>query len=142
MGPIPTPDPANPEKQRSGDKEAIMSAADTYRGRAGTAVYLRCYPYDQWRMPVHLRALEEHARRLGHHAPEIFLDNGVSHRAARPQLTLLLARVAMGVVGTVLIPGLWVLSLDDHTADSVALFLRGHGAEVVELPHHRELALQ
>ncbi|MEU3461021.1 hypothetical protein ABZ721_13815 [Streptomyces sp. NPDC006733] len=116
-----------------------MSSANAYRDRAGTAAYLRCYPYDQWRMALHLHALEEHADRLGHHSPEIFLDNGVSCRAARPQLTLLLARVATGAIGTVLIPGRWVLSLDDDAADSVTRFLRGHGAEVVELPHRGDL---
>ncbi|MCM2422993.1 MULTISPECIES: hypothetical protein [unclassified Streptomyces] len=117
-----------------------MSTADTYRGRARAAAYLRCYPYDQWRMAVHLHALEEHADRLGHHAPEIFLDNGVSCRAVRPELSLLLARVAVGTIDTVLIPGRWVFSLDDRTADSVMDFVRGCGAEVVELPHHRDLS--
>ncbi|MEV8099206.1 hypothetical protein [Kitasatospora sp. NPDC085879] len=102
--------------------------------RAGTALYLRCYPYDEWQMVLHLHALEAHAERLGLGVPEVHLDNGVSCRIVRPRLRRLLARVAVGAVDTVLVPGRWVFSLDDRTADAVVDHIRSYGAEVVELP--------
>lgn len=108
----------------------------------GTAAYLRCYPYDTWQMASHWRALQKHANRIGLPAPHVFLDNGVSSRSPRPQLRLLLARAAEGRVRTVLIPGRWVFSLDTGTADSVTDFLRGFGADVVELPHNPRNAPQ
>ncbi|GAA0703300.1 hypothetical protein GCM10010193_67710 [Kitasatospora atroaurantiaca] len=101
----------------------------------GVAAYLRCYPYDAWQMASHLRALEEYGDRLGLSAPRVFLDNGVSSRNLRPQLRRLLARAAEGRIDTVLVPGRWVFSLDNRTADSVTDFLRGVGADVVELPY-------
>lgn len=111
-----------------------MHIAKGYRDRGAAAVYLRCYPYDSQQMATHLSALEAHADRLAILAPAVFLDNGVSSRTVRPQLRKLLARVAEGVIGTVLVPGPWVFSLDDRTADSVVSFLQGAGAQVVELP--------
>ncbi|MEV4613040.1 recombinase family protein [Kitasatospora sp. NPDC049258] len=112
------------------------TAEDPHGFTGGTAVYLRCYPYDSWQMAVHLRALEEHAARLRLPVPQVFLDNGVSSRLPRPQLRRLLARAAEGRIDTVLIPGRWVFSLDNRTADSVTDFLRGAGADVLELSHH------
>ncbi|WP_035791946.1 recombinase family protein [Kitasatospora mediocidica] len=111
-----------------------MAGGLALRTPAGTALYLRCFPYDSWRMAPHLRALEEHAARLGLPAPEVFLDNGVSSRAVRPQLRQLLARAAVGQVGTLLVPGRWVFSLDDRTADAVTDFLRAAGTAIIELP--------
>ncbi|MDH6137874.1 hypothetical protein P3T37_007309 [Kitasatospora sp. MAA4] len=111
-----------------------MADSPAVRTPAGTALYLRCFPYDSWRMAPHLRALQEHATRLGLNAPEVFLDNGVSSRAMRPQLQQLLTRAAVGRLGTLLVPGRWVFSLDDRTADAVTGFLRGAGTAIVELP--------
>ncbi|MDJ0345142.1 hypothetical protein QMK19_31875 [Streptomyces sp. H10-C2] len=105
---------------------------------AATAAYLRCYPYDTWQMAVHVRALEQHAGNLGLGAPYVFLDNGISCRTVQPQLRLLLARAAMGFIDTVLVPGRWVFSIEDRTADAVTEFLRAAGARVFELPHRMD----
>ncbi|MEU9133446.1 hypothetical protein AB0D08_36060 [Kitasatospora sp. NPDC048540] len=105
-----------------------------------TAAYLRCYPYDSWRMAPHVRALEEHAGLLGLDTPRLFLDNGVSCRSVQPQLRVLLALASLEAVDTVLVPGRWVFSLDQGTADAVAGFLVAAGTRVVELPAHRRTA--
>ncbi|GHH81051.1 hypothetical protein GCM10018781_62800 [Kitasatospora indigofera] len=102
--------------------------------RVRTAAYLRCYPYDDWQMQAHAQALEDHARRLGLGTPRKFLDNGVSCRGVQPQLRLLLSLASVELIDTVLVPGRWVFSLDEHTANSVADFLAGAGTKVIELP--------
>jgi hypothetical protein len=102
-----------------------------------TAAYLRCFPYDRWQADFHLRALEDHADRLGLHNPQFFVDNGVSSRTVRPQLKVLLSQAAMGRFDTVLIPGRWTFSLDDGTAAAVIGFLHEMGTQVVELPRDR-----
>ncbi|GAA1240182.1 hypothetical protein GCM10009665_33800 [Kitasatospora nipponensis] len=109
-----------------------MTTAHHYR--CATAAYLRCYPYDSWQMAPHVSALEEHAGQLGIGSPHVFLDNGVSCRGVQPQLRMLLALASVELVDTVLIPGRWVFSLDERTADAVAGFLNAAGARVVELP--------
>jgi len=119
-----------------------MTATHPRSSHGRTAAYLRCYPYDAWQMASHLRALKEHAARLGLPAPRVFLDNGVSSRSLRPQLRQLLAQAADGRIDTVLVPGRWVFSLDNRTADSVADFLRGVGADIAELPHQPRNAPQ
>ncbi|TQK52937.1 hypothetical protein FBY35_3400 [Streptomyces sp. SLBN-118] len=112
-----------------------MTSTHTHQVGTFTAAYLRCFPYDIWRMALHVHALEVHADILGLLAPRVFLDNGVSHRMVQPQLRLLLAHASVGLVHTVLIPGSWVFSLDDRRAGAVTAFLQGAGARVVELPH-------
>ncbi|MFI9329440.1 recombinase family protein [Kitasatospora sp. NPDC052868] len=107
------------------------------RPAPAVAVYLRCYPYDSWQMGPHLRALEEHAAALDRTVAHVFLDNGVSSRAFRPQLQRLLAWAARGRIDTVLVPGLWVFSLDTTTAHCVTGFLHAAGADVLELPERR-----
>ncbi|MFD9126082.1 hypothetical protein [Kitasatospora sp. NPDC059571] len=114
-----------------------MTAKQDPHTPAGTAAYLRCYPYDRWQVDFHVRAMEEHAHRLGLQYPQLFLDNGVSSRAVRPQLKALLSQVAMGRFSTVLIPGRWTFSLDDHTSAAVMGFLHEMGTTVVELPRRR-----
>ncbi|MER6362258.1 hypothetical protein [Kitasatospora sp. NPDC001527] len=98
------------------------------------AVYLRCYPYDHWNMDAHRWALEDYAHRLALGVPELYLDNGASSNELRPRLRLLLARASKGQVGTVLVPGPWVFSLDRTTAGAVVQFLHAAGTQVVELP--------
>lgn len=102
------------------------------------AAYLRCYPFDQWQMNAHRRAIEEHATRLGLPWPRFFLDNGVSSRRVQPQLRLLLARAVTGHIDIVLVPGGWVFSLDAGRSSAVTAYLRGAGVEIIELPQHRE----
>lgn len=114
--------------------ESRTDGIATRRAYGVTAVYLRCYPYDAEQMAPHLNALRAHADRLVLPAPVVFLDNGVSSSSVRPQLRSLLARVAQGHIGTVLVPGPWVFSLDDRAARAVVGFLHGAGALVVELP--------
>ena len=115
-----------------------MSVPEAHRICTRTAVYLRCYPYDSWRMDLHRRALEEHARWAGLGSPQVYLDNGASSGGLKPELRRLLAQAALGRVTEVLVPGRWVFSLDGRTADSVVDFLRGVGARVVELPHRED----
>ncbi|MFE0459891.1 recombinase family protein [Kitasatospora sp. NPDC058965] len=111
-----------------------MTATHDQALTGATAAYLRCYPYDSWNMAPHRRALEEHAQRLGLRVPQLYLDNGTSSSASRPQLRLLLAHVSMGLVDTVLVPGHWVFSLNPATSHAVVAFLRAAGARVVDLP--------
>ncbi|MFC9326050.1 hypothetical protein [Kitasatospora sp. NPDC057015] len=113
-----------------------MTTSRTHR--VATAAYLRCYPYDDWQMAAHAHALEEHARRLGLGAPRLFLDNGVSSRAIQPELRRLLALAAVERIDTVLVPGRWVFSLDQRTADSVTEFLTAAGTQVLELPRREK----
>ncbi|WP_354644009.1 recombinase family protein [Kitasatospora camelliae] len=110
-------------------------------GAGSAALYLRCYPYDHWGMTAHLHALEDHAARLGFSNPRLFLDNGISSRAAdRPQLRMLLSRAATGQIDTVIVPGRWTFSLDDPTADAITSFLRSVGTDIIELPGRRRAA--
>ncbi|MEV6209294.1 hypothetical protein [Kitasatospora sp. NPDC051914] len=111
-----------------------MAVTEVHRTGTRTALYLRCYPYDSWRMDLHRRALEEHAREIGLGSPHVYLDNGSSSGALKPELRRLLGQAALGRVTEVLVPGRWVFSLDGRTADSVVAFLRGVGVAVVELP--------
>ncbi|MFG2819265.1 hypothetical protein ACGFX4_07525 [Kitasatospora sp. NPDC048365] len=113
----------------------MTTTPDGGEASTGTALYLRCYPYDSWQMDAHRRALEDHAQLLGAGPTQTYLDNGAPSAGLRPQLRLLLARASMGQISTVLIPGRWVFSLDSRTADAVADFLESTGARVVELPH-------
>jgi DNA invertase Pin-like site-specific DNA recombinase len=88
-------------------------------------------------MESHRRLLEDYARRLGLEAPRIYLDNGVSSTAARPQLRLLIEGASSGLIRTVLVPGPWVFSLDTATAETIVESLRTAGAEVLEMPTYR-----
>ncbi|MFI1394300.1 hypothetical protein [Streptomyces sp. NPDC020681] len=116
-----------------------MTSTHAHQPGTVTAAYLRCFPYDIWRMALHVRALEVHADVLGLHPPHVFLDNGVSHRMVQPQLRRLLAQASVGAIHTVLVPGPWVFSLDDRRSGAVTAFLRAAGAQVVELPHDRDV---
>ncbi|MFF3599772.1 hypothetical protein [Kitasatospora indigofera] len=100
----------------------------------GVALYLRCYPFDRTAMDFHRRALESLARALELPEPLLHLDNGRRAADGLPALEALLRAVAGGWVGTVLVPGLFVFSMDDAEARRVAGLLERHGCRVVELP--------
>lgn len=99
-----------------------------------TAMYLRCYPYDSWKMSNHQDALSRLAEGLGLAEPTLFLDNGTPSSAPRAALESLLRHAEDGVFTVVLIPGLFVFSLDDAEARSVEDTFSRAGCQVVELP--------
>ncbi|MFE0459619.1 hypothetical protein ACFW1A_10200 [Kitasatospora sp. NPDC058965] len=102
-----------------------------------TAAYLRCFPYDEFQMRLHRDAVEEHARDLYLPAPRVFLDNGCLASQALPELQRLLAAVATGQFGVVILPGRFVLSLDDAAALSIVRWIGGLGCRVIEVPSRR-----
>ncbi|MGW6919118.1 hypothetical protein ACWGB8_35680 [Kitasatospora sp. NPDC054939] len=102
------------------------------------AIYLRCYPFDRTAMECHCRALEDLAADLRLPEPLHYLDNGLRRADGLPALDGLLRGVAAGWIGTVLVPGLFVFSLDEAEARSVADLLEAHGCRVVELPSRDE----
>ncbi|MFF1875004.1 hypothetical protein [Streptomyces sp. CB03911] len=100
----------------------------------GVAIYLRCYPFDRTAMDFHRRALEGLAWAMELPEPVLHLDNGLRAADGLPALDALLGAVAQGWVGTALVPGLFVFSMDDTEARRVADLLERHGCRVVELP--------
>ncbi|MFE3202105.1 hypothetical protein ACWGR4_20710 [Embleya sp. NPDC055664] len=96
--------------------------------------YLRCYPRDPWEMAAHRNALTAYAQGIGLSRPVVCLDNGVSSREERPALEQLLAHVLAGAVRIVLIPGLWVFSLDPERARAIADRFITAGAQIIDLP--------
>ncbi|MFF3401432.1 hypothetical protein ACFYW6_23310 [Streptomyces sp. NPDC002659] len=107
------------------------------RASAHAAVYLRCYPYDKGQMSCHRLGLFSYARELGLSAPTVFLDNGRRFTGPLPELERLLDEVDGGAYDVVLVPGLFVFSLDDSEARLVSLQIRDAGCQVVELPSPR-----
>ncbi|GAA1250867.1 hypothetical protein GCM10009665_46920 [Kitasatospora nipponensis] len=103
----------------------------------GTAAYLRCQPMDPWGMEAHRWAVLEYAEQLGLPRPTVFFDNGCPARGLLPRLEQLLAQVAGGGYHTVLLPGRFVLSLDDRTAADLVRRFEEHGCRVLELPSRR-----
>ncbi|GAA1983816.1 recombinase family protein [Kitasatospora viridis] len=99
-----------------------------------TAAYLRCFPFDHFQMTPHRNAVLDHAQALALPAPAIFIDNGRLASQALPELQRLLRAVASGFFGVVLLPGLFVLSLDEAVARSIVRALAGHGCQVIVLP--------
>ncbi|MFF7249904.1 hypothetical protein ACFZBU_39105 [Embleya sp. NPDC008237] len=102
-----------------------------------TAAYLRCFPYDPLRTGPHLGVLLEYAEVLGLRAPDVFFDNGHLSSGPMPQLERLLAAIASGLYDVVLVPGPFVLALDDDKAREILRWMRAQGCEVVELPSPR-----
>ncbi|GAA2111848.1 hypothetical protein GCM10009759_54140 [Kitasatospora saccharophila] len=101
-----------------------------------SAVYLRCYPRDDWAVETLRRTLEAQALVLGL-SPYVYIDNGISSRQMPPRLADLMAGVASGAIDVVLIPGPWVFGLDDATARRVVEALTRHGCRIIELPSAR-----
>lgn len=123
---------------------AMGAKAMPFTGRRGqetrvrTAVYLRCHPYDTWQTGPHYRAVLQHARNLSLPAPDVFFDNGCLSRGPLPQLERLLGAVENGHYDVVLLPGPFVLSLDDDKAQDIVRRIRAHGCRIEELPSLRE----
>ncbi|MFF6995944.1 hypothetical protein ACFY93_13465 [Streptomyces sp. NPDC008313] len=101
---------------------------------APTAVYLRCHPYDRWQMALHRTALLQHAENLSLPTPDIFFDNGCLSRAPLPQLDRLLSAIEADYYKVLLLPGPFVLSLDDRKARDLTRWIRSRGCQVEELP--------
>ncbi|WP_329493919.1 hypothetical protein [Kitasatospora herbaricolor] len=104
------------------------------RGRAGAAMYLRCYPYDSTGMECHRRALGWLAHRHALPEPAEYLDNGRRPADGLPQLECVARYIEWGWIRTLLIPGPFVFNLDDGKAADMADRLRGLGCRLVELP--------
>ncbi|WP_033223466.1 hypothetical protein [Kitasatospora phosalacinea] len=102
-----------------------------------SAVYLRCYPRDDWAVETLRRRLEAQALALGL-SPYLYIDNGISSRRMPPRLADLMAGVASGAISVVLIPGPWVFGLDDDAARRVVEILTRQGCRIIELPSARE----
>jgi hypothetical protein len=98
------------------------------------AGYLRCYPRDMWEMAVHRQALMWHAARSLLPEPHIYVDNGSPSRGPLPQRTRLLDMISHRFYQVLIIPGPFVLSLDDSAAQETIRWIRTQGCEVLELP--------
>lgn len=102
--------------------------------RVPIAVYLRCHPYDRWRMEPHHHALLHYADRMSLSPPDVFFDNGCRSKGPLPQLDRLLRAVDSGCYQVLLVPGPFVLSLDDRKAQDLVRWIRSRGCRVEELP--------
>ncbi|MEU3497688.1 hypothetical protein [Kitasatospora cineracea] len=100
----------------------------------GPLLYLRCFPFDEWRMSSHRAAARAYAASLGLTEPQVLMDNGFRSGGELPRLALLFDLVTSGCCDTVLVPGPWVFSLDDTTAQAVVLALRASGCRLLEVP--------
>ncbi|GGV38239.1 hypothetical protein GCM10010495_64450 [Kitasatospora herbaricolor] len=106
-----------------------------------TASYLRCYPVDVWQMASHVSALERYAGLLGLPTPVLFFDNGRTSSEYLPRLEALIAYVADGRFSTVMIPGMWVLSIHDREAQQRCARLSRLGCQIIALPERHPVAL-
>lgn len=108
--------------------------------RDPAAAYLRCHPYDRWKTGPHYWAVLRRAEALWLPVPDVFFDNGCLSRGPLPQLQQLLSAIDDGYYKVLLLPGPFVLSLDDRKAQDLLRWIRGHGCRVEELPapqyHH------
>lgn len=105
--------------------------------REPAAAYLRCHPYDSWQMGPHYWAVLRRAEALSLPVPDVFFDNGCLSRGPLPQLRQLLRAIDDGRYGVLLLPGPFVLSLDDRRAQDLLRWIRGRGCRVEELPTPR-----
>ncbi len=103
-----------------------------------TAAYLRCYPFDVWKMEAHQRALRQYARSLGLREPRIYLDNGRRSREPLPCLRQLMGLIAAEVYQVLLIPGPFVFSVHDREACSTMREIRNLGCKILQLPSARQ----
>lgn len=111
-----------------------ISTLELFHPGPGAAGYLRCYPTDTWWMPAHVDALEQHAWRLGLPGLTMFFDNGLLSSSHLPQFEALIASVADNQFSTVLIPGMWVLSIHDREAQQRYSRLTLLGCHIITLP--------
>lgn len=102
--------------------------------RMRTAAYLRCHPYDIWRTGPHYWVMLQRAQDLALPAPDVYFDNGCLASGPLPRLRQLLGAIEAGQYDVVLLPGPFVLSLDDAKAQQIVLWMRRHGCQVDELP--------
>ncbi|MFE9424804.1 hypothetical protein ACFYNO_17730 [Kitasatospora sp. NPDC006697] len=103
--------------------------------RSGAAaMYLRCYPYDQWHMSAHREAVHRFAGLRGVRDPLVFLDNGYRAGEPRPALRRLLHEIRHGRLDVVLVPGWFVFALDDAVAALIAGRITATGCRLWELP--------
>lgn len=112
-----------------------MSATDGTAARTtpSIATYLRCFPYDALGTGPHLNAVLDHARELALPTPYVFFDNGRLASGPLPELRRLLDAVAAGFYDVVILPGPFVLSMDDAKAQAIVRQITDHGCRVIEL---------
>ncbi|MEV6008633.1 hypothetical protein AB0M29_17680 [Streptomyces sp. NPDC051976] len=113
-----------------------MTATDRTVARTtpSVATYLRCFPYDTFGTGPHLKAVLDHARELSLPTPYVFFDNGRLASGPLPELRRLLDAVATGFYDVVILPGPFVLSMDDAKAQAIVRQITDHGCRVIELP--------
>jgi hypothetical protein len=85
-------------------------------------------------MEPHHHALLHFADRMSLPPPDVFFDNGCRSKGPLPQLDRLLRAVGSGRYQVLLVPGYFVLSLDDREAQDLVRWIRSHGCRVEELP--------
>lgn len=102
--------------------------------RVRTATYLRCYPYDAWQRGPHYWSMIQHAQALALPTPDIYFDNGYLASGQVPQLRRLFGAIAAGKYDAVLLPGPFILSLNDAKAQRLVSWMADHGCRVEELP--------
>lgn len=66
--------------------------------------------------------------------PHVFFDNGRLASGPLPELRRLLDAVAAGFYDVVILPGPFVLSMDDAKAQAIVRQITDHGCRVIELP--------
>lgn len=133
--PVPGPTPMTAAPDTAATPAGPVPTAAAPRPRA--AAYLRCHPYDPWRMGPHHYALIQLAADLSLPLPDVFFDNGCPASDPLPELDRLLAAVDAGWYQVLLIPGPFVLSLDDGKAAAAIARIRRGGCRVAELPDRR-----
>ncbi|MHA4772983.1 hypothetical protein L1085_000545 [Streptomyces sp. MSC1_001] len=101
------------------------------RAKGFSASYLRCYPYDREEMSFHDAAMRHYAQLIGLPDPVLFLDNGIRSSEPKPALERLEWLACCGEIEVVLVPGLFVFSLDDRIAEAIAERLT---CEVLQTP--------
>ncbi|CAN3977768.1 hypothetical protein [Kitasatospora purpeofusca] len=114
-----------------------MFSSDTPHGAECAprpAIYLRSYPADAFEMECHRRALEELARHAGLPEPVVYIDNGRRPADGLPARDALLRAVRDGSVATLLVPGLFVFSLNDAEAEALAEEVGRCCCRIVQLP--------
>jgi DNA invertase Pin-like site-specific DNA recombinase len=99
-----------------------------------TAAYLRCFPYDAFRVGPHRNAVLAYAEEVSLPIPAIYFDNGCLSSGALPELERLLHAITAGNYDAVIVPGPFVFSLDDHKAHAVIREISHQGCQVMEVP--------
>lgn len=111
-----------------------MAFYRTSQDAARAVIYLRCYPYDMWRMEPHRKALAHLAGLLGHPEAPVYLDNGYRSGVKLPALEQVITLAGAGACRLLLVPGPFVFSIYEREARSITRRITAAGCNVVQLP--------